>query len=86
MKCYIKFIVLYDAETAGIRSEIPGKFRSMVLQQNGEEWTDLVENDEMLYGIKVERNILHAVKRRKADLFGCNLLKKCPNWTLLKGR
>jgi hypothetical protein len=40
----------------------------MVLEQNGEDWTDLVKNDETLHGIKVERNILHAVKRRKADL------------------
>jgi len=58
----------------------------MVLEQSGEDWTDLVKNDEMLHGIKVERNILHAVKRRKADLFGYSLLKKRPNWTLLKGR
>jgi hypothetical protein len=35
-------------------------------------WTDRVRN-EVLHRVKEERNILRAVKRRKADLIGYNL-------------
>jgi hypothetical protein len=28
-------------------------------------WIDHVRNEEVLHGVKEERNILHAVKRRK---------------------
>jgi heme exporter protein D len=30
-------------------------------------WTDRVRNEEVLHKVKEERNILHTVKRRKAD-------------------
>jgi hypothetical protein len=30
-------------------------------------WTDRVRNEEILHGVKEERNILHTIKRRKAN-------------------
>jgi hypothetical protein len=30
-------------------------------------WTDCVRNEEILYRVKEERNILHTIKRRKAN-------------------
>jgi hypothetical protein len=45
----------------------------MVLLKNGEDWTDLLKNVAVLHGVKKERNILNAVKRWKADLFGFSL-------------
>jgi hypothetical protein len=30
-------------------------------------WTDRVRNEEVLRGVKEGRNIVHTVKRRKAD-------------------
>ena len=33
-------------------------------------WTDRVRNEEVLHGVKEERNILHTRKRRKADWIG----------------
>jgi len=33
-------------------------------------WTDRVKNEEVLHRVKEERNILHAIKRRKANWIG----------------
>jgi hypothetical protein len=33
-------------------------------------WTDRVRNEEVLRGVKEERNILHTVIRRKANWIG----------------
>jgi hypothetical protein len=33
-------------------------------------WTDRVKNEEVLQGVKEERNILKTIKRRKANCFG----------------
>jgi hypothetical protein len=35
-------------------------------------WTDRVKNDKVLHRIKRERNILHTIKRRKANWIGHN--------------
>jgi hypothetical protein len=33
-------------------------------------WTNRVRNEEVLHGVKEERNILHTIKRREADWIG----------------
>ena len=30
-------------------------------------WTDRVRNEEVLHRVKEERNIIHTIKRKKAD-------------------
>ena len=40
-------------------------------------WTDRVRNEEVLHRIKEERNILHTVKRRKANRAGHMLRGNC---------
>jgi hypothetical protein len=40
-------------------------------------WTDCVRNEEVLYRVEEERNILHTIKRRKADWIGHMLRRKC---------
>jgi hypothetical protein len=40
-------------------------------------WTDRVRNEEVLHGVKEERNIIHTVKRRKADWIGHILFRTC---------
>jgi hypothetical protein len=40
-------------------------------------WTDRVRNEEVLLRVKEERNILHTVKRRKADWIGHILRRDC---------
>jgi hypothetical protein len=40
-------------------------------------WTDRVRNEKLFYRIKEERNILHTIKRRKANLIGHILRRNC---------
>jgi hypothetical protein len=39
--------------------------------------TDSVRNEEMLHGVKEARNILHTIKRRKANWIGHSLRGNC---------
>jgi hypothetical protein len=39
--------------------------------------TDRVRNGEVLYRVKEERNILHTIKRRKANWIGHILRRNC---------
>jgi hypothetical protein len=36
-----------------------------------------VRNEEVLHRVKEERNIVHTIKRRKANLIGHNLRRNC---------
>ena len=38
-------------------------------------WTDVVKNEEVLQRVKEDRNILHVIKRSKADWIG-NILRR----------
>jgi hypothetical protein len=40
-------------------------------------WTDRVRNEEVLHRVKEERNIVHTIKRRKANWIGHILLRNC---------
>jgi hypothetical protein len=40
-------------------------------------WTDRVRNEEVLHRIKEERNILHTIKRRKANWIDHILRRNC---------
>jgi hypothetical protein len=40
-------------------------------------WTDRVRNEEVLYRMKEERNILCTIKRRKASWFHHVLCRNC---------
>jgi hypothetical protein len=40
-------------------------------------WTDLVRNEEVLLRVKEQRNILHELSKRKANLIGHILRRNC---------
>jgi hypothetical protein len=40
-------------------------------------WTDRARNEEVLHRVKEERNVLHTVKRRKANWIGHILRRNC---------
>jgi hypothetical protein len=40
-------------------------------------WNDRVRNEEVLFRVKDERNILHTIKRRKANWIGYKLRRHC---------
>ena len=65
-------------DTLESRSEIPEKFRNLVLEKDGEiSWTNHVRNEEVLRGVMEDRNIVHTIKRRKANWIGHILRRNC---------
>ena len=47
-------------------------------------WTDRVRNEEVLHRVKENRNILHTIKRRKANWVGHVLRRNSLLKTLIK--
>jgi hypothetical protein len=49
-------------------------------------WADRVRNEEVLHGVEEERNILHTVKRRKANWIGHILRRNCLLMHVIEGK
>jgi hypothetical protein len=49
-------------------------------------WTDLERNEEVLHRVKEERNIVHTIKRRKANWIGHILLRNCLLKQVIEGK
>jgi hypothetical protein len=49
-------------------------------------WTDRVKNEEVLHRVKEERNILHTIKRRKANWIGHILRRNCLLKHVIEGK
>jgi hypothetical protein len=81
IKLYIWSTYYCGAETGDTlesRSEIPGKFEMWCWRRMEKiSWTDHVKNGEVSHRVKKQRNILHTVKIRKANLIGDILRRNC---------
>jgi hypothetical protein len=49
-------------------------------------WTDRVRNEEVLHRVKEERNILHTIKRRKANWIAHILRRNCLLKHVIEGK
>jgi hypothetical protein len=49
-------------------------------------WTDRVRNEEVLHRVKEERNILHTIKREKANWIGRILHRNCLLKHVIEGK
>ena len=49
-------------------------------------WTDCVRKEEFLHRVKEERNIVHTVKRRKANWIGHILCRNCALKRIIEGK
>jgi hypothetical protein len=74
VKCYIWSIALYGAETWTLRKGDQKYLENFKMwcwrRMEKISWTDHVRNEEVLHRVKEERNILHTIKRRKANWIG----------------
>jgi len=48
-------------------------------------WTDHVRNEEVLFGVQEQRNILHETSKRKANWIGHILRRNCLLQTVIEG-
>jgi len=89
VKCYIWNIALYGAETWTIRAADQKHLESFEMWQWGREektsWTDHVRNKEVLLRVKEQRNILHEIRKRKANWIGHILCRNCLLQQVIEG-
>jgi hypothetical protein len=50
------------------------------------KWTDHVRNEEVLLRVKEQRNILHEIRKRKANWIGHILRRNCLLQRVIEGR
>jgi hypothetical protein len=73
VKCYIWSITLYGAETwtlQRLEKKYLESFEMCWRRMEKISWTDRINNEAVLHRVKEERNILHAIRRRKASWIG----------------
>jgi len=86
VKFYIWNMALYGAETrnaSGSRSEIPGKFWNAVLEKDGEDQLD--QSCEKWRRVE-QRNILHEIRKQKANWIGHILRRNCLQNQVIEGK
>jgi hypothetical protein len=90
IKCYIWNIPLYDAETWTLRKVDQKYLESFEMwcwrRMEKTSWTDRMRNEEVLHRVKEDRNILHTIKRRKANWIGQILRRNCLLKHLIEGK
>ena len=81
VKCYVWSIALYIAETWTLRAVDQKHLESFEMwcwrRTEKISWTDHVKNEDVLLRVKVQRNILHEIRKRKANWIGQMLRRNC---------
>jgi hypothetical protein len=90
MKCYIWSRALYGAETWTFWKVDQKYLESFEMwcwrRMEKFKWTNHVRNEEVLLRVKEERNILHTIKRRKANWIGHILCRNCLLKHVIEGK
>jgi len=72
------FIWCWNLDASGSRSEAPGKFWNVVLEEDGKDQLDWsCEKWRSIFRVKEQRNILHEIRKRKANWIGHILRRNC---------
>jgi len=90
VKCYIWSIALYGAETWMLRALDQKHLKSFEMwcwrRMKKISWTDHVRNEEALLRVKEQRNILHEIRKRKANRIGYILRRNCLLQRVIEGK
>ena len=89
VKCYVWSIALYGAETWTLRAvdqkHLDGFEMWCWRRMEKISWTDHVRNEEVLLIVKEQRNILHEIRKRKANWIGHILRENCLLQLVIEG-
>jgi hypothetical protein len=89
VKCCIWCIALYGAETGTVRAVDQKQLYSFEMwcwrRMKKISWTDRVRNEEALLRVKEQRNILHEISKRKANLIGHIMCRTCLLQQVIEG-
>jgi hypothetical protein len=81
LKCYVWSITFYGAETWTLRAVNQKQMESFEMwcwrRMENISWTDHVRNEYVLLTVKEQRNILHEIRKRKANWIGHILRRNC---------
>jgi hypothetical protein len=81
VKCYVWSIALYGAETWTLRAVDQKHLECFEMwcwrRMEKISWTDRVRNKDVLLRVKEQRNILHEIRKRKANWVGHILRRNC---------
>jgi hypothetical protein len=90
VKCYIWSIALYGAETWTLRALDQKHLESFEMRcwrrMEKISWTDHVRNEDVLFRVKEQRNILHEIRNRKANWIGHILRRNCLLQRVIEGK
>jgi len=90
VKCYIWSIALYGAETWTLRGVDQKHLESFEMwywrRMEKISWTDHVRNEEVLLRVKKQRNILHEIRKLKANWIGHILLRNFLLQQVIEGK
>jgi hypothetical protein len=81
VKCYVWSTVLYSAETWMLRAVDQKNLESFEVRccrrMEKISWTEHVRNEDVLPRVKEQRNILHEIRKQKANWIGHILRRNC---------
>jgi len=90
IKCYIWIMALYGAETWTLRTADQKYLESSEMwcwrRMENISWTDHVRNEEVLLRVNEQRNILHEIRKRKANWIGHILRRNCLLKQVIEGK
>jgi len=90
VKCYIWSMALYGAENWTLRAADHKCLESFEMwcwrRMEKISWTDHVRNEEVLLRVNEQRNILHEIRKRKANWIGHILRRNCLLKQVIEGK
>jgi hypothetical protein len=90
VQCYIWSIALYGAESWKLRAVEQKHLESFEMwcwrRMEKIGWTDHLRNEEILFRVKEEKNILHEISKRKANWIGHILRRNCLLLLVIQGK
>ena len=89
VKCYIWNRAFYGAETWTLRAadqKYLESFEIWYLRMGKISWTDHVRNELVLLRVNEQRNILHEIRKRKANWIGHILRRNCLLKQVIEGK
>jgi len=90
VKCYICSIALYGVEIWTLRTVDQKHLESFEMwcwrRMENISWTDHVRNEEVLLRLNEQRNILHEIRKRKANWIGHILRRNCLLQQVVEGK
>jgi len=90
VNCYIWSIALYGAETWTLRAVNQKHLECFEMwcwkRMEKISWAGHVRNEEVLLRVKEQRNILHKIRKRKANWIGHFLRRNCFLQRVIEGK